>query len=216
VAPRTKQLHFQNLKAAMRYAVRRGVMDADPTEFVRLPRVIDQEPRILTSSELRAIRSRCWTGQQRLLFGLLAYTGMRRAEVWGLKWEDVTPSSLRVIGKGGKLRHVPVHPALSEVLIRQSVSAGSGDQHVLCSGDGSRPLSEAGIWFRLKAIAPGVGCHDFRRTVATSLVENGVPEYQVDRIMGWAARTVGRRYYVRAASEQLQRAILKLYADDPL
>jgi integrase len=58
--------------------------------------------------------------------------------------------------------------------------------------------------------------HDFRRTVATSLAENDVPERIIDSIMGWAPRTVGRRYYIRRADHRMQEAILRLYADDPV
>lgn len=58
--------------------------------------------------------------------------------------------------------------------------------------------------------------HDFRRTVSSSLGYNGVQEPLIDRIMGWAPRSVYRRFYRGVVDVELKRAILKLYADDPL
>ena len=68
----------------------------------------------------------------------------------------------------------------------------------------------------LDRIAPGRSSHAFRRTVATSLARNGVEERVIDKIMGWSPRTVRARYYVNVATEELQRGILKLYANDPV
>jgi integrase len=58
--------------------------------------------------------------------------------------------------------------------------------------------------------------HDYRRTVATSLRRNGVDTGVIDRIMGWAPRSVFRRYYDNVADVELKRGILRLYADDPV
>src|SRR5436305_1216096 len=87
--------------------------------FTRVPRAPDKEPRILEAAELRTILRNTLTGEQELLITTLVYTGMRRHEVRNLKWEDISPTSIRVLGKGGKLRHVPLHPALADVVVTQ-------------------------------------------------------------------------------------------------
>ena len=43
-----------------------------------------------------------------------------------------------------------------------------------------------------------------------------VPGDIIDKIMGWAPAGVRAKYYVKTKDLSLQRAILKLYADDPL
>ncbi len=216
LSPRTKRLHFENLSAVYGYAVHRGLIERSPMEFVKLPRTPDEEPHILETEELRRVIRNAQTDQDILLAYLPIFTGMRRAEIRNLLWEHVklSASTITVVdGKGDKLRHVPIHPRLAEVL----VACRNPRDRAVISYLGE-PLSDAGLATRLDRIRDGVDCcfHDFRRTVATSLAENAVPERIIDGIMGWAARTVGNRYYIRKADPLMQEGILRLYADDPV
>lgn len=212
VAPRTRRLHFENVSAAYNYAVHRRLLQVAPTETVKLPREPDKEPRILEQEELRYMLGNCMTHEHLLLLSTFIFTGMRRNEVRFLKWEDISPSSIKVVGKGGKLRHVPLHPALMELIVRQTPRS----PFVFPGRSGAK--SESTLFNMLETVRGKVHCsfHDFRRTVATSLTENGVQEGIIDRIMGWAPRTVGRRYYVRFADAAMQEGILRLYASDPI
>ena len=47
---------------------------------------------------------------------LAAYAGLRRAEVAAVHSRDIEGTSLRVVGKGGRVRVIPLHPALEEAL----------------------------------------------------------------------------------------------------
>lgn len=209
---RTRELHFQNTAAVFRYAQRRGVRRDNPTEYVKLPRRVDKEPRVLTHDELRAMKERCHADWQVLMFHLFAYAGLRRNEVRCLTWEDVLPDSLRILGKGGKLRYVPTHPALGEVLADVKRSG-----YALIHGPHGDALADGGFYARFRQIAPpGATCHDFRRTVANELYDADVPDRVVDEIMGWAPRTVGHKHYRRRASGRAREAILTLYRSDPL
>lgn len=213
LAPTTKATHLSNLSAAFRYAHSRGILSRNPTFDVELPRVPDTEPRIISSPELRRIKGRLLCDRDWLLFHLLAYTGMRRNEIRTLTWDAVSleEETLRVVGKGGKLRHVPIHPALGEELAKLD---RVGDGPVLPSP--GRYIAEQTMQDALKRMSPDHSAHDYRRTVATSLARNGVDERVIDRIMGWAPRTVRGRYYVNVATEETKRGILRLYADDPV
>jgi integrase len=57
--------------------------------------------------------------------------------------------------------------------------------------------------------------HKFRKTLATSLFENGAQERVIDRIFGWAPTTVRDRHYTRVADVLMKRAILLAYEDAP-
>jgi len=214
LAPRTKRMHMENLSAVYNYAVTRRMLQVAPTESVRLPREPDKEPRILENAELRELLGNAENPQHHMMLMLLIYTGMRRNELRSLRWENVTLESLTVIGKGDKLRHIPVHPALAEEII-----ATKPVSEYLIYGPRRRMLTQSGIYSRLEQVKAGmIDCtfHDFRRTVATSLAENDVPEGIIDKIMGWSPRTVQSRYYVRRADARLQEAILRLYSSDPI
>jgi integrase len=215
VSPRTMRLHAENLSAMCNYGVKRRVLERSPTDDVRLPREPDKEPRIVSNADLRRLLGNCVHDEDFLLAHLAIYTGLRRAELQNLKWEDCKPTSIRVTaGKGDKLRHVPVHPALGEVLVTSEAKG----EYVLRGRRATVPMSDAGIAHRLDRIRGDVDCafHDFRRTVASSLYKNGVVGDTIDKILGWSPRVVRMRYYVNVAEDELQQAILKLYADDPL
>jgi integrase len=218
-APTTKKLHLAHIGAAYRYAQRRGIVLRDPTVDVQIERVPDKEPRIIPSDDLRRMKEKLFNEREWMGFHLLAYTGMRRAEILSLTWEQVKDAdhTITVVGKGGKLRHVPIHPALAEVFAEREREP---DWYVL-AGRPRRGVPKATsartFWDIVKCMTGGEYTpHDFRRTVASSLYANGVDGDTIDKIMGWSPRVVRTRYYQNVAGDQLQRAILKLYRDDPI
>jgi integrase len=217
-APTTQKLYLEQLRAAYRYAHRRGVISRDPLVDVQLPRIPDKEPRTIPPAELRRQKHELYWGREWALWHLLVYTGMRRSEILSLRWDEVkeAEATITVTGKGGKLRHIPIHPALGEALAETKRHGeyvlGSSRKY---AGE-SKPLSKATMFTWLRRIAPEYTAHDYRRTVASSLYANGVDGDTIDKIMGWSPRVVRTRYYVNVAPEQLQRAILKLYANDPV
>lgn len=217
LAPGTRRSHLRRMRSWYRYAQRRGVVAADPTADVELPREPDTEPVTIENEQLRASKAAVMTDQQWAQFHLLAFAGLRRCEAIRLQWADLDfrDATLTVRkGKGGKLRHVPIHPQLAEALHELR---GEREGPVI------RPVRKArwigtDTWDKmLRAYTGGRHtAHDFRRTLASSLALNGVADPLIDRIMGWAPRAVGRRYYIKVAGPELQRAILRAYADDPI
>jgi integrase len=219
LAASTKRNHLSSIRAAYSYALRRGAISHDPTLDIEIERIPDEEPIVIPNDELRAMRAKVWTEQGILMFHLLAYTGMRRHEIRKLIWGDVLldEGTIRVLGKGGKLRLVPIHPALGEQLAWAKTTAEPApDDYVLRGRYRTLPVSFGTFSEIVREFTEDYTPHDFRRTVASSLAYNGVSDPLIDKIMGWAPRTVGRRYYIRTATPDMQRAILKAYEDDPI
>jgi integrase len=210
--PSTKHGYFKHLRAVYRYAQSRGVITADPTIDVELPREPDKTPRTIPLDVLRTSKRLVQNNLQLLLFNLCAYTGARQFEITKMRWEDIDlqTRTIEIIGKGGKRRLVPIHPALGEVL------AALKTRDLVFPGRNDGLADPHTMRYRLTRFIPEYGFHDFRRTVASSLDANGVGRSEIDEIMGWAPRTIFERHYRRVAPERLQQAILKLYADDPL
>ena len=216
LAPGTRRAHLRRLRSVYRYAHRRGAVLRDPTADVEIPREADEEPVIIDNAELRCYRHRAATDQQWAQFHLLAFAGLRRQEAINLQWEDLdfVSGTMKVLGKGGKLRLVPIHPLLADAL-HDLAEPRSGP---VIRPKRSAPRIGDDTWDGLlRDVTRGAHtAHDFRRTVASSLALNGVVDGVIDRILGWAPRAVGRRYYIKVAGPELQRAILRLYADDPV
>lgn len=91
-----------------------------------------------------------------VLIGL--YAALRRAEIAGLRWEDVEcdargrPSWLHVIGKGELAADVPLHPVLADALWRRRRPAGW-----MFEGRAGRPVVPDTIWRWVHLVAAGAG-----------------------------------------------------------
>jgi integrase len=204
------------VRAAYNYAILRGTIRTNPALDLSVTLGPDVEPKIIPNECLRTIRERISYDRDWVWFHLLAYSGMRRNEVRTLRWEEnvfLEEQTIRVTGKGGKLRLIPIHPALGEVLTE---APRHGKFGFVVHAHGDKGVASQTIDAMTKRLSPVFTPHDFRRTVATSLIRNGVPENVVDRIMGWSARTVRDRHYVNVAVDELHHGILKLYVDDPV
>lgn len=210
LAPSSRNVHLRYIRAAYNYAARRGTLRVNPALDVEEVEEDVREPRVIGISELRAIKERAWRDRDWMFFHLLAFTGMRRGEIRRLRWEDVRIEEqlLYTVGKGNKPRYVPIHPALGEQLV-------PAEGFVLRS-TGANGCAAQTITDMTRRLHPVYTPHDYRRTVATSLARNGVRAELIDRIMGWAPQDIRTRFYTSIPGPELQRAILKLYADDPL
>jgi integrase len=218
----TVRRHLAYVRAAYRYGVRHQLVDCDPTADVRLPRLPDHDPATYSNRQLRAIHAAIRNEREELVFFLFAFAGLRLGEVAALEWRQVEFErwQLRLAGKGGKLRLVPLHPAVTEVLREQRARTG-GKERVLGTING-QPLSPNTLGRSVRATVDRAGVvveqpsHAFRRTVATVMYEHGVRALVIERIMGWAPRQMYERHYLRVADHAMHEAIRALYRDDPI
>lgn len=220
-APSTQKARLTYLRKPWAYAVHdlevleRSPFDGMPVELER-PAVL--EPRILSIEELRQIRDGIKGGSDWALFHTLAYTGARMAEIRGLKWTDVSykEQTVYIWGKGSRERTIPLHPELA-VALKAIPTFDRGLPYVF-PGQRQPMMTHGGMWAKIKAMTRplDVSAHDFRRTFASSLHDNGADEPAIRRILGHSAHSDAHAAYHRVSQKYLYRAILKVYADDPL
>jgi len=203
------------VKAAFRYAARRGTVKASPAAHVEAPKVPEKEPEVFSNDELRRMRLALQNGEEYKIFYGLAFTGMRRHELAQLTWSDFDPEIgyLTVKGKGGKIRRIPLHPALVEVW---GFWRGPSDDPIVSGTTRTVNRHLNALLRRANVDGGNRPAHRFRKTVATSLTEEGVSPDVIDKILGWAASSMRARYYSRLPEKALQEAIEKLYASDPI
>ena len=216
LAPTTVNTEWIHIGGALRYAHRRGMLPKDPTVDVYLappPRTL---PKTIPAGELRAMKRRIHQDRQWLEFHLLAYTGMRQSEIRGLRWGSVDLAEgalLLTYTKTGLPRRVPIHPTLGEALAE--LRSDDADRFVVTTR-GYSPVAYDTWMDDLRDFAPGYTAHWFRRTVTSSLLDNGVYEQDVKLILGWTPQTVMGKFYAKPSLSVMQRAILRLYLDDPV
>ncbi len=110
LAPRTVVQAYRVLSEALSQAVRWQLIAVNPATAVRPPRIERAELTVPTPDEVRTILSAVEGTWAALPITLAATTGMRRGEVFGLRWRDVDLDEglVRVTGGlqrvGGELR----------------------------------------------------------------------------------------------------------------
>ena len=186
------------LAAVDDFYTRRGLGAANATR-ADLPQ---SAPRALSRRTavrfLRAVEQRPSPRDQAL--GLIPfYAGARIAETVGLDVDDVKISArkgtLRILGKGEKVREVPLHPALraalTDWLAERGDWPGSGGPALFLNQKGGR-LSARGASDIITAIAAdahldeGVSAHPLRHTFVTTLVRGGTDLVTVAELAGHA------------------------------
>lgn len=116
-----------------RFAVQAGHLDRDPLALVGLPRRRQAVPRSFLLAELAQILAAADDDRLHLLCLLGYLAGLRRAEMATLDLADFErvpwPGRLRVVGKGGRERWVPLHAK-----VRRAIDRHLGDRVNLTAG----------------------------------------------------------------------------------
>jgi integrase len=220
-----------SLSAFFSWAVKQGLLDANPVAGTGKAKEGGSRERVLTQSELAEI----WSALQQDQFGdivrLLILTGQRREEIGALRWEeiDVADASISLPPERtrNRRRHwLPLSPQAHAILERQP----RHDSRDLIFGVGRGGFSgwsdckarlDAAILAKRRETNPEAGpmapwhLHDIRRTVAGRLADDGTLPHIVGAILnhvaghkaGVGGANTGARY------EAEMRAALANWAD---
>lgn len=129
--------------------------------------------------------------RNRALLAFLLSTGCRVSEVCSVMQTDIDWQNLQltVTGKGNKQRTVYIDDVTS-MLLKRYLDTRTDDSPVLfLSSRGLKALTPSGIQRMLKDLekisgVENVHPHRFRRTLATSLINKGMPIQEVAAILG--------------------------------
>jgi integrase/recombinase XerD len=175
----------------------------------RTPALGDDQARQLLQapkgSSLREIRDRA-------ILATLLYHALRRAELCKLRVTDYKHERrgvphLKVFGKGGKIRYVPLHPVCNSLITEYLVLAGhsSDEQGALfrplknkVGGDLSKAISTDGIYKIVRRYSTelgfAIGVHSLRATAATNALDNQADIAKVQEWLGHANIATTRIY----------------------
>jgi integrase/recombinase XerD len=210
---RSAARHLSSARGLMRFLMREGVLDADPTSLAARPRMLRRLPHTLSEQDVVRLLE---TPDPRTLRGLrdramlsLAYAaGLRVSELVHLKHGDIDSERgvVAAFGKGGKRRLVPLGEValahLTEYLAARAVaeaaparrkkSAGKADRNVLFASPRGGPLTRQGFWkivrqyARAAGIRGGAHPHQLRHSFATHLLAGGADLRSVQTMLGHA------------------------------
>jgi len=197
-------------------AAREGMAGEDAAGRLRPPAPARRLPRAIGIAEVERLIAAAGAGEpgsplplrDRALLELLYGTGARISEAVGLDTDDLGKATLRLAGKGGKHRVVPVGSyaaaALDAYLVRArpvlaaSARRTSASPAVFLNARGGR-LTRQGGWGVLQAAAhraglTGVSPHTLRHSFATHLLDGGADVRVVQELLGHASVTTTQVY----------------------
>ncbi|PSK98949.1 integrase/recombinase XerD [Murinocardiopsis flavida] len=219
------------------FLVSEAVVEGNPMPAVRRPRVGPREPKPLLGEDtperlLEALAAGCrkardpWPERDLAVLALALLTGLRSAEMLGLRVESVggRPGErrVRVVGKGGTVRSVPIEAPLEALVeaylvsreARFGVAVRPGD--ALLVDNGGRPLRRGGLQYLVRQcyrhagvgdrVAKGTLVHALRHTFATRLAEDGASVSEIMRLLGHASISSSQSYIDVTARAQREAA----------
>jgi integrase/recombinase XerD len=212
LAPASIRRAISAIRTYYAFLVGEGRMASDPADRLQGPRPGRTLPEPLNRAEVEALLEApgvdeplAWRDRALLELGYGA--GLRVSELCGLGLTDLRfPEGLvRVMGKGGKERLVPVGRsvvgAVSVYLhnLRPTLDRGATRDRVFLNARGT-PLSRVGAWGIVKRCATVAGItkrvtpHTLRHTFATHLLEGGADLRAVQEMLGHADLSTTQLY----------------------
>ncbi len=213
------------------YAAQQGAFNPEsknPFSDVAIPRTqhIPKPTRFATLDDVVAMIN-ALDEPAATVVALAAFSGLRKSEIQGLRWEDLKGDELHVQRSAWRPTHVieetktraskapvPVIPVLAKYL--NAHRNGSNDVFIFTGAKMGRPLDLRNLASRVirpalkKENIPWCGWHGFRRGLATSLYRMGVDGKTRQSILRHANIQITENIYTKPVSEVSKRAMAKV------
>ena len=218
--PSTRATQWSQIKQFLDWLVDRGELSVNPCRQMRPPRRPRTEPRTIDTGDVAALLAVAPDARARAIIHLEVSMGARRVEVHRLRVEDWLRRDrlMRLVGKGGHERVVPVPPRASAAF------AAYLDEHPATVGPFFRsyqrphmPLAPSTIGHMMSDLmyeagikhAPhdGVSGHALRRTCASEVLDACGDLRVVQQLLGHAHLSSTSVYLRRANLVQLREAM---------
>ena len=210
---------LSSIRMFCRYLIVEGIRKDNPSEILQNPRGWKRLPKALSTEDimklLDSIKDTQMADRDQVIFELMYASGLRVSEVVELRVGDVNLEAgfVRVVGKGGKERVVPLSEHTVESVknylynIRPELIKKRNVPYLFVSKRGAK-LTRQRIWQCLKEYARKAGIelspHIIRHSFATHLLEGGADLRSVQKMLGHADIST-TQIYTRVTTEHLKR-----------
>lgn len=223
--PRTVHLHLSALSGYCNWLIKQGEMKSNPVRGIKRPKMEKRLPEYYRESSMDQYlkETEHSAGEEeltillgldsssklfadmyrrrlrRLLISILYTTGIRRAELLSLTCAsvDFSRATLRVVGKGDKMREIPLIPSLIEEIslylkAASMTEASQRPQDPLLVTEKGTPLYPAYVDRAVKTELDGYGItgrkspHVLRHSLATALLQEGADLNAIKEMLGHA------------------------------
>lgn len=222
LASRSVRRKLSTLKTYFRFLLKQGDILQNPMTKVVTPNLGKRLPMYTQAAEINQLLDEVewgidYTSQRnRLFISLLYHTGMRRAELMGLKIEDIDlhGRTLKVLGKGNKERLIPFGMELAQAIqpylhLRKAIFPTATTTHLLLTDKGL-PLYPKLVYNIVKRYLSLVTTieqrspHVLRHSFATHLSDNGADLNAIKELLGHA-NLAATQIYTHNSIERLKK-----------
>ncbi|MBS0628514.1 MAG: site-specific tyrosine recombinase XerD [Verrucomicrobia bacterium] len=196
------------IKVFFRFLKKESLLQIEEIAFLESPKIWQLIPEVLSLEEvdllLKAPDVKSFLGcRDRAILEVMYASGLRVSEVCNLDFLDVGEESVRVKGKGGKERIVPIAKAslarVDEYLVKFRDQSKELIEALFVTTKGKR-IDRVNVWNRIKLYAKKAGLeknispHTLRHSFATHLLENGADLRVIQEMLGHAHIATTDRY----------------------
>lgn len=209
LSPQTINRRISTLKYFFNWAIGRGLAITNPTTGAMLPKRKEPEYTTITAEQREQLIKTAKTDTDVLAVGLMGYLGLRISEAINVKPSDILDDWINVIGKGGKLRCLPLAllPKQAQNALKNLISKNVDDTPILKGQRGV--LTTNGLYRRIEklyvacGISSGATPHTLRHTTAVQAIQSDVDLQSLRQILGHSSLTTTSVYLQKIDKKSL-------------
>ena len=212
ISSKTINRKISSLKSFFKYQLKQGLIEVSPMSTIISPKVGKRLPQFVEKKDMDTLFDHVefpdnWAGRtDRLLLQILYNTGIRQAELIGLKENQIDHlnNAIKVLGKGSKERIIPVSNTLMGVITTYSAEKkkqfSNADTAFLLVNEKGKKLypkyvyNVAKKYLALVTTIDKKSPHILRHTFATHLTNNGADLNAVKELLGHSSLAATQIY----------------------
>lgn len=212
ITPKSVNRKISTLRSYYKFLLKRQIIKANPVYGIQGPKIPKRTPVFVPESQMNTLFDQLqfpedFEGQRdKMILELFYFTGMRKAELIGLKLNDIDfyQGTIKVLGKRNKERLIPAIPVLIEV-IKQYISLRSQQEYasvseVLFVNKKGQPLQPKQVYTIVNKYLQSVTTvnkkspHILRHTFATHMLNAGADINGIKEILGHSSLAATQIY----------------------
>ena len=219
IANRSINRKVSALRSFFKYCLREGVVSKTPMTAIKAMKQPKQVVKFVTETDINKVHfadeDTFSVKRDELIFELLYQTGMRQAELRGLRDADIDKFDLKVkiLGKRNKERYVPLQKELVDKIshyqtLRDAQFPVKADRLLL--NDKGEAMTPSYIYNKVHQMLEGITSlkqkspHVLRHTFATHLLDEGASLIAIQKLLGHEDLAT-TQVYAHVTIEQLKQ-----------
>jgi integrase/recombinase XerC len=212
ISPRTVKRKLSSLNSWFTWLLRMGELKYNPVRKVVAPKTSKRLPVFVEESRMDFLLedvtfSNDYFGQRdRLILEIFYATGMRLSELTGVRVNDISSTSIKVLGKRNKERIIPIAPALFRLIENYMVQRdliisqkGQDPGYLLLTDEGKKlyPVfvyRKVNYYLTLVTTINKRSPHVLRHTFATHMLNKGADLNAIKELLGHSSLAATQVY----------------------